>query len=675
MTTRRLGAALLGLSLVFAAAPSQAQVGKDGPFGVGSPNTIVNRYTALTANAAAGNDVLSVASTADLSAGDLVMVIQMQGASINTANTSSYGTVTALNNAGNMELAVVQRVASATSVVLSQRLTKSYTSAGRAQLVRVPRFSLFVVNPGATVTAQAWNGSTGGVLAVESQNEIIVNGTITATGKGFRGGAFANNGASNNANYVGSGNTGGQKGESIAGYETSYSGGSRGRGAPANGGGGGNSVNAGGGGGANGGDPTKWSGRGNPTLSIPEWASAWNLEEAGFATSTSSGGGRGGYGVSDVDLDALSVGPDRSAWGDYSRPNTGGIGGRPLDYSTGRLFLGGGGGAGDGNTDVAGYGGNGGGLVFLLAPTINGGGVIESNGSNGNFSYANNPFADGAGGGGAGGTIVVQSSALSNLTLRANGGDGGGTDNTIVKAYGPGGGGGAGYIGISTAAVGNNVTVSLNGGNGGMSSSPGMAEFPPNGATRGAGTTVTSLTPQAAPLPVTWAYFTASWAEGRSTLTWGTAMEKNSAYFQPERSLDGGYSFQAFGEAVPAAGHSTSARRYTAYDAQPPVGKIYYRIRQVDTDGTSSYTAAVLVTSRAVDVAAYPNPVRRGQPLRTTLPAGTAAQLTDVLGRLVAAPVLSTASGTLDLDTRALRPGQYWLRVPGGKAQRISVVE
>ncbi|MCC3156263.1 hypothetical protein LJ737_03390 [Hymenobacter sp. 15J16-1T3B] len=658
--------------LSLAALGARAQAGKDGALTINAAGTVVNQYTRLAANATAGSTTVTVASAAGLSAGDLVLIIQMQGALINNANTAAYGAVTNLRNAGNYELAVVQAVTGGT-LALSQPLAQSYTANDGAQVVRIPRYTGVTIGSGGSLTGQAWNGTSGGVVALEAQGTITVNGSITATGLGFRGGAFVNNGVDNNANYLGAGNTGGEKGEGVAGYASSYAGGSRGRGAAANGGGGGNSVNAGGGGGANGGDPAVWTGTGRPNVSTPGWATAWNLEGAGFANSGSSGGGRGGYGVSDNDLDALAVGPGQSSWGTYSRPNTGGLGGRPLPYELGRVFLGGGGGSGDGNTAVAGVGGNGGGLVYLIGGAITGSGSVVADGAPGAASNGGTSFADGAGGGGGGGAILLTAGAVS-VATSANGGTGGNTVNTVIKAYGPGGGGGAGYISVSSGADLTGFSYSLSGGRGGISTSPGLAEFPPNGATDGGVNTLIFRTSgNTTPLPVSWTHFGAAWAAGRVQLSWATAQEKNNAYFQLERSLDG-VRFAAFGERVPGAGHSTSARRYAAYDAQPPAGTVYYRVRQVDFDGQSATTAVVAVRSGGTTLAAYPNPLRRGELLRTQLPAGTAALLTDLLGRTVARPV-AAADGTLAVPTQKLPAGQYWLRVAGAKPLRLVVQE
>ena len=190
------------------------------------------------------------------------------------------------------------------------------------------------------------------------------------------------------------------QGEGIFGYQLDYTpfGGRYCRGAAGNAGGGGDCHNAGGGGGANAGNPgVAWNGNGIPDVSTGTWVTAWNLESAGFATNVSSGGGRGGYSFAATNQNALTLGPwvsGTNLWnGDYRR-NNGGWGGRPLDYSTGKLFLGGGGGAGDQDNNAAGAGGKGGGLVYLMCyGTVSGTGSITSNGANGS-----NSGVDGAGG-------------------------------------------------------------------------------------------------------------------------------------------------------------------------------------------------------------------------------------------------------------------------------------
>ena len=499
-----------------------AQRGKHGDKVVSTSNSIVNEYTTLTTDVGAGAMSITVANsslnsnarfTTNLLEGDLVMIIQMQGASMqgdwngygsppryDTA--APWGNITAYNNCGNYEYAMVEAIPNATTIDLHCGLQKNYTAAGKTQIIRVPRYNTLTINASAEITCPAWNGSTGGVVAVEVLDNTIVNGSINATGKGFRGGEADNLTAVYNKLLATlSPNDGGEKGESVKGYQADYdsNNGRYCKGAPANGGGGGNAHNAGGGGGANGGNPASWNGYGNPDLSNASWAQAWDLEIPGFSATTSSGGGKGGYTRSHADRNALTEPLNTSAWGGshdgtngWRNPN-GGFGGRPLDYSTGKIFLGGAGGAGDADNDEPISGGNGGGLIYIVSyDTISGSGSILSNGDDGGSSDVLGN--DGSGGGGAGGTIILNAmDMVSGISLFADGGAGGSQvwPGATLQAHGPGGGGGGGYVAVSNGAP----VQQANGGVNGTTNANALTEFPANGATKGGdGTTGASIT-------------------------------------------------------------------------------------------------------------------------------------------------------------------------------------
>ena len=134
------------------AMPAQARVpGKDGAFTASAANTTINSYTTLTAGAGAGDSTISVSSAAGITAGDVLLVYQAQGAAISTANASSYGTVSTLGNAGRYEYVSVASVAG-TTITLGRAcsltpLRFSYSSG--AQVLRVPQYSSLTVNAGA----------------------------------------------------------------------------------------------------------------------------------------------------------------------------------------------------------------------------------------------------------------------------------------------------------------------------------------------------------------------------------------------------------------------------------------------------------------------------------------------------------------------------------------------
>lgn len=473
------------------ALPAQARVpGKDGAFTASAANTTVNTTTTLTAGAATGATTITVGSAAGITAGDVLMLHQAQGATISTTNASTYGAVTALGNAGRYEYVSVASV-SGNTITLGTACDTTplrFAYSGGAQVVRVPQYSSLTVNAGASIVPAAWNGSTGGIVAVIVDGTATVNGSINANGRGFRGGAIENDTtdpATDVTAYVAATTAAGaEKGESIAGSQTTYDtlGGRYNRGAPANGGGGGNAHNAGGGGGANGGNVATWSGQGVPDTSLAGWVTAWNIDGTLTAATNSSGGGRGGYTYASANQNALTVAPGANPWGGSLRRERGGLGGRPLannPSTTGdtRLFFGGGGGAGDGNNGAASAGANGGGLVYVIATAVAGSGNLQANGAAATPTVPGHN--DGPGGGGGGGSVVLVAPGAGALSFAASGGQGGNQLITVVESEGPGGGGGGGFI-ASPAGTG-----TIAGGVNGTTNSSALSEFLPNGATRG----------------------------------------------------------------------------------------------------------------------------------------------------------------------------------------------
>ena len=495
-----------------------SQKGKHGAQTVSIANVKVNEFTALTANATVGNTNINVAAsslnanarfTGTLAPGDLIMIIQMQGAFMNLStfaipwiHDSTYGRIWNYATCGNYEFAEVKSVLNGTQIELTCGLQFSYSSSGKTQIVRVPRYSSLNVTNTGTLTTDAWNGTIGGILAVEVDGNTTINGIVTANGLGFRGGVAVGNNSSGNSSFrTRNPNDGAEKGEGIGSDRLSNTAiddslGKQCKGAPANGGGGGNANNCGGGGGGNGGVISNYNGCGIPGAGFN---AIWDLEWLGRSGVTSSGGGKGGYGTSTTTTVNINlIGPNNTAWGSFKRPSYGGFGGRPLDYSTGRIFMGGGGGAGHMSTGQSNganacSGGAGGGIIYFLNyGTLSGTGTISSNGANGNNAFGTasiiNPTQgiDGAGGAGAGGTIILKSNGtISGITTNANGGNGGnqvksGTTNS--EGQGPGGGGSGGYI--SATNIG--FTQSVNGGANGTTNATAFdTEFPMNGATSG----------------------------------------------------------------------------------------------------------------------------------------------------------------------------------------------
>ena len=181
----------------------------------------------------------------------------------------------------------------------------------------------------------------------------------------------------------------------------------------------------------------------------------------------------------------------------------------------------------------------------------------------------------------------------------------------------------------------------------------------------------------AAPLPVALTHFTATPRGASAWLHWGTATEVNNAYFLVERSWDGRL-FTALGH---VAGHGSSPRPW-AYEftdreaGSQSVRTVYYRLRQVDTDGTTAFSPVctlpglLAAANRAGSLRVWPNPTASSGPTVAVSGAqSTPVQLLDVRGRLVASAP-AEADGHADLSVVGIAAGLYILRC-GAQTTRL----
>ena len=178
------------------------------------------------------------------------------------------------------------------------------------------------------------------------------------------------------------------------------------------------------------------------------------------------------------------------------------------------------------------------------------------------------------------------------------------------------------------------------------------------------------------PLPVQLTDFTAAARQLDAVLKWNTASEVNSAWFAIERSWAGLDWVEI--SRVRAAGQSAKSLDYSATDAQ--VGarhpEVYYRLHQIDLDGTSAYSTMRHVQfSKAVafGVVAYPVPMQEFLTLDLSTPSAgpVAIEFYDAAGRLVLSQSSSALSGTTryQMDVKPLAAGMYSLRVRQGASE------
>ncbi|RZK60157.1 MAG: T9SS type A sorting domain-containing protein, partial [Hymenobacter sp.] len=158
----------------------------------------------------------------------------------------------------------------------------------------------------------------------------------------------------------------------------------------------------------------------------------------------------------------------------------------------------------------------------------------------------------------------------------------------------------------------------------------------------------------AQPLPVVLVRFAAQrTGPATAALTWATASETGNLGFRVEKSTDGA-TFASLGF-VAGAGSSAAAHAYAFTDVQA-LGISYYRLVQLDQNGTVTYSPTQVVGGLAASLALVPNPAR-GPVQVVGLPAGATLEVCDALGRVV-----RPATATTTLEVAGLLPGVYLVR-------------
>jgi hypothetical protein len=155
--------------------------------------------------------------------------------------------------------------------------------------------------------------------------------------------------------------------------------------------------------------------------------------------------------------------------------------------------------------------------------------------------------------------------------------------------------------------------------------------------------------------------FTAELENKKVKLNWETANEMNNDYFTIERSTDG-TEWKSITKIKGAANSSTSLT-YEAYDQSPVSGTSYYRLKQTDFDGQSSYSPVQTIRYEAglQLLSVYPVP-NTGNTLHL---AGLSTFKNHELTVLNAggSTVFATTLAKSSVDLPVLQPGIYIIRV------------
>jgi hypothetical protein len=163
-------------------------------------------------------------------------------------------------------------------------------------------------------------------------------------------------------------------------------------------------------------------------------------------------------------------------------------------------------------------------------------------------------------------------------------------------------------------------------------------------------------------LPIELVSFTGKQNGSKIDLAWKTASELRNDHFEVEKSADG-ETFTLLGK-VKGAGTTTQASYYAIDDYTPITGPNYYRLKQVDINGSYTYSNVIAVNFERTpefSVVVFPNPVENhvvGLLMETPTTEGAVfLNVVDMNGRNVAAQQLE-ADGNLSREVSWSLPGE-----------------
>ncbi|MDD5571939.1 MAG: T9SS type A sorting domain-containing protein, partial [Bacteroidales bacterium] len=174
------------------------------------------------------------------------------------------------------------------------------------------------------------------------------------------------------------------------------------------------------------------------------------------------------------------------------------------------------------------------------------------------------------------------------------------------------------------------------------------------------------------PLPIELLSFQGVYENKKVNLYWSTAAEINNDYFTIERSVDS-KNFEII-TTVKGAGNSNRILKYSAIDESPPLGIVYYRLKQTDFDGTYKYSDVISVKVNGnVPGMNVSQPYSNGK-IKATINniSGTDlfVEVYNVLGAVYFSEVYKPENNNFDLNVKTdnlTKGAVYFLRVSDSK--------
>lgn len=163
-----------------------------------------------------------------------------------------------------------------------------------------------------------------------------------------------------------------------------------------------------------------------------------------------------------------------------------------------------------------------------------------------------------------------------------------------------------------------------------------------------------------APLPVELTYFEADNQENSVVLNWVTNSEVENDYFEIQVSKDG-YTFQTVARHE-GQGNTTEVTNYSYEDTRVTSGVTYYRLKQVDFDGTTAYSDAKVVDrgEEQGEFVIFPNPVIDQFTISNIDNSDHTVEIYNMSGQLVKTEI---ANGRKTINTSGMPSGYYTVKV------------
>jgi surface protein len=169
--------------------------------------------------------------------------------------------------------------------------------------------------------------------------------------------------------------------------------------------------------------------------------------------------------------------------------------------------------------------------------------------------------------------------------------------------------------------------------------------------------------------PVTLLSFTAkAQANNTALLQWATTSETNNKGFGIQRSPAGASWIDlTFVNSLASGGNSSVQINYQFTDNSPLAGENYYRLKQVDLDGTASYSAVQELNFNNLSTALQVSPNPATDKVRVTLPAGASDnvpfKLVTADGKVILSGTMSNISGYGSISVSNVATGLYFLQI------------